>query len=124
MITGVEVSPDTEARTSASSQTQTAPTLIALLEAADQLILAVGEVGGRDRQAETARQEVEALLPCRWQASPSLGGWPPPNKCNEAESGSLALGLAPSLSGKDHFLLPLESQSRDRPAPRVRLPCT
>jgi hypothetical protein len=65
-----------------------------------------------------------SLLPCRWQASPNLGGWPPPDKCNEAESGSLALGLAPSLSGKDHFLSPLESQSRDRPAPRVRLPCT
>ena len=65
-----------------------------------------------------------SLLPCRWQASPNLGGWPPPDKCNEAESGSLALGLAPSLSRKDHFLSPLESQSRDRPAPRVRLPCT
>jgi hypothetical protein len=65
-----------------------------------------------------------SLLPCRWQASPNLGGWPPPYKCNEAESGSLALGLAPSLSRKDHFLSPLESQSRDRPAPRVRLPCT
>jgi hypothetical protein len=65
-----------------------------------------------------------SLSSCRWQASPSPAGWPPPSTCNEAESGSLALGLASSLSGG--VLLP-SSQAhclRDRPTPRVRLPCT
>jgi hypothetical protein len=59
-----------------------------------------------------------------WQASPYLEGWPPPYKCNEAESGSLTLGLTPSLSREYHSLSPLSILRRDRPTPRVRLPCT
>ena len=59
---------------------------------------------------------LRSLLPCRWQASSSPEGWPPPFQCNEAESGSLSLGLTPSLSGKVLFPLPLH---RDRSIPRV-----
>jgi hypothetical protein len=59
-----------------------------------------------------------------WQASPYLEGWPPPYKRNEAESGSLALGLAPSLSREYPSLSPLSILTKDRPTPRVRLPCT
>ena len=65
-----------------------------------------------------------SLLPRRWQASPSLEGWPPPYKRNEAESGSLSLGLTPSLSRKYYPLSPLTINCRDRPTPRVRLPST
>jgi len=64
---------------------------------------------------------LRSLLPCGYQASPSLEGWPPPSSCNEAESGLLSLGLTPSLSGKVFFPLPL---LRDRPTPRLQLPCT
>ena len=65
------------------------------------------------------RKCLRSLLPCGSQASPSLEGWPPPSQRNEAESGSLSLGLTPSLSGKVSFPSPLY---RDRPIPRVRLP--
>ena len=47
---------------------------------------------------------IRSLLPRWFQASPSPAGWPPPFTCNEAESGSLSLGLTPSLSGE--FLPP------------------
>jgi len=63
-----------------------------------------------------------SLLPGRWQASPCQGGWPPPLLYNEAESGSLSLGLAPSLSGEDRSLSPLPYSGRNRPTPRCRLP--
>jgi hypothetical protein len=43
-----------------------------------------------------------SFLPSWLQASPNPEGWPPPSQCNEAEPGSLALGLMPSSSGKDH----------------------
>ena len=56
-----------------------------------------------------------SFLPCWWQASPHLEGWPPPSQCNEAESGSLALGLTPSLSGEDHSPSPLLCTQKDRP---------
>ena len=59
---------------------------------------------------------LRSLLPCGWQASSSPEGSPPPFQCNEAESGSLSLGLTPSLSGKVLFPLPLH---RDRSIPRV-----
>ena len=65
-----------------------------------------------------------SFLPCRWQASPHLEGWPPPVKCNEAESSSLSLGLTPSLSSEYHSLSPSDIYIDDRPTPRVRLPCT
>jgi hypothetical protein len=60
-----------------------------------------------------------SFLPCGWQASSSLEGWPPPSQRNEAESDLLSLGLTPSLSRKVLFLSPL---CRDRPIPRFRLP--
>jgi hypothetical protein len=63
-----------------------------------------------------------SLLPRWWQASPSPEGWPPPFKCNEAESGSLALGLAPSLSREALSPLPLRSPQRDRPTSHFWLP--
>ena len=47
-----------------------------------------------------------SLLTNRWQASSSPGDWPPPFTCNEAESGSLTLGLTPSLSRQDLYLSP------------------
>ena len=47
-----------------------------------------------------------SFLPNRWQASSSPGDWPPPFTCNEAESGSLSLGLAPSLSRQDLYHSP------------------
>jgi hypothetical protein len=50
---------------------------------------------------------LRSLLPCWWQASSSLEGWPPPLQRIEAESGLLSLGLTPSLSGKIHFPLSL-----------------
>jgi hypothetical protein len=65
-----------------------------------------------------------SLLPCQWQASSNPEDWPPPGMCNEAESGSLALGLTPSLSRTLRVPSPLRLNARDRPAPRVRLPCT
>ena len=52
------------------------------------------------------RKCLRSLLPCGWQASSSLEVWPPPSQRNEAESGSLSLGLTPSLSGKVSFPLP------------------
>jgi hypothetical protein len=64
------------------------------------------------------------LLACRWQASPSLEGWPPPAKCNEAESGSLTLGLAPSSSSEFSSPSPPTLWAGNRPAARGRLPCT
>ncbi len=39
-----------------------------------------------------------SLLPRWYQTSPSPAGWSPSSTCNEAESGSLSLGLTPSLS--------------------------
>jgi hypothetical protein len=65
-----------------------------------------------------------SLLACRWQASPSQEGWPPPAKCNEAESGSLTLGLAPSSSGEFSSPSPPTLWAGNRPAARGRLPCT
>jgi hypothetical protein len=65
-----------------------------------------------------------SLLACRWQASPSPEGWPPPSSCNEAESGSLTLGLAPSSSGELSSPSPPTLWVGNRPAARVRLPCT
>ncbi len=47
-----------------------------------------------------------SFLPNRWQVSSSPGDWPPPFTCNEAESGSLTLGLASSLSRQDLYLSP------------------
>jgi len=65
-----------------------------------------------------------SFLPRWFQTSPSPEGWPPPSKCNEAESGSLALGLAPSLSKEYLSLSPLRVHQRDRPTSRFRLPST
>ncbi len=73
---------------------------------------------------ERSGGRIRSLLLHRWQASPSPGDWPPPFKCNEAESGSLTPGLAPSLSRQNHCLSPTGSHPFDRPTPRVRLPCT
>ena len=61
------------------------------------------------------------LLPCRWQASSPLIGWPPPRQRNEVDP---VLRLASSPSRKVLSLLPLAFPLRDRPTPRVRLPCT
>ena len=63
-----------------------------------------------------------SFLPCWWQASPYLEGWPPPSKRNEAESGSLALGLTPSLSREVLSLSPLSPRPKDRPTSRFWLP--
>jgi len=63
-----------------------------------------------------------SFLPRWWQASPSLEGWPPPFKCNEAEAGSLALGLAPSLSREVLSLSPLRPRPGDRPTSRFWSP--
>ena len=65
-----------------------------------------------------------SLLARQWQASPSLESWPPPDKRNEAESGSLTLGLAPSSSGELSSPSPPTLWAGNRPAARVRLPCT
>jgi hypothetical protein len=65
-----------------------------------------------------------SLLPRRWQASPNLGGWPPPSMCNEAESGSLTLGLTPSSSRGENPLSPPSNIHGDRPTSCVRLPLT
>jgi hypothetical protein len=62
------------------------------------------------------------LLPCWYQASPYPAGWPPSFTCNEAESGSLSLGLMPSLSGENGSPSPPTVHGRDRPTPRFRLP--
>ena len=63
-----------------------------------------------------------SFLPRWWQASPSLEGWPPPSKRNEAESGSLALGLMPSLSREVLSRSPLSLWPRNRPTSRFWLP--
>lgn len=65
---------------------------------------------------------IRSLLPRWYQASPSLAGWPPSFKCNEAESGSLSLGLTLSLSGNNRSPSPPTFHGRDRPTPRFRLP--
>jgi hypothetical protein len=61
------------------------------------------------------------LLPCKFQASPSLAGWPHPVSRNEAETGSLSLRLTRSRSGgSSSFASHLHGG--DRPASRDRLP--
>lgn len=67
-----------------------------------------------------------SFIPGEWQASPHSEGWPLSNTCNEAESGSLALGSRLRRQGRKlPFALPLLARtgltphvwlpSRDRP---------
>jgi len=66
---------------------------------------------------------IRSFLPCRLLASTSLAVWPPPFERNGAESGSLSLGLTPSLSRKGPSLSPPGSVPGNRPTAHVRLPC-
>ena len=63
-----------------------------------------------------------SFLPRRWQASPSLEGWPPPYERNEADTGSLSLGLTSSLSRQAHSPSPRGEALEDRPTTHGRLP--
>ena len=70
-----------------------------------------------------------SLIPGEWQASPFPEGWPLSDKCNEAESGSLALGSRLRRQGGEPFALTFLARtgiaphgwlpSRDRPRLRV-----
>jgi hypothetical protein len=63
-----------------------------------------------------------SLLPRRWQASSPPEGWPPPFTCNEAGTGSLALGLTSSLSRDTLSPLPQGEALGDRPTSHGWLP--
>jgi hypothetical protein len=63
-----------------------------------------------------------SLLPGRWQASPSLAGWPPPCKCNEADSGSLNVRAHAFVVRGSHPPSLPPYTGGNRPTPRFRLP--
>ena len=52
---------------------------------------------------------LHSFLPRQWQASTSSAGWPPPCLCNEAEAGSLSLGLTTSLYRRYTPLSPIDT---------------